>query len=112
MKRMLVGLDIPEEMRRKPIKFGNKWETEKENKKWEKVPREDPRANSRGRNVNDLRGILHSMYEGHTTGSISASMRPSVAISSAFLAPSGSHTLLLDVIVTPNSARSLDNHYE
>ena len=33
------------------------------NKKWGKVPRGNPKASSRGREVSNLRGILHSMQE-------------------------------------------------
>ena len=44
--------------------------------------------------------------------SISASRRPPAAASIAFLAPLVSLTLLPNVVVAPNSARSPDNHYE
>ena len=49
---------------------------------------------------------------GRATSSISASRRPPAVASIAFPAPLVSLTLLPDVVVAPNNARSPHNHYE
>ena len=47
----------------KPTKLESKSGTEKGNKEWGKVPREDLRICNRGRGFSSLRGIPHSMQE-------------------------------------------------
>ena len=46
-----------------PIKFENKWGNRKMKQKKGKVPKGDLKANSRDREVSNVRGILHFMQE-------------------------------------------------
>ncbi|KAL6315086.1 hypothetical protein AAG906_030940 [Vitis piasezkii] len=95
MKRILVGLDIPEE---------------KLNKEKTKV-RESYQTRFEGQQ--QRRSLMEGLpIKGHTIGSILSSRRPPIVANSAFPAPSVSPTLLPDAAVIPSSAGSLDIHYE
>ncbi|RVX19278.1 Transposon Ty3-I Gag-Pol polyprotein [Vitis vinifera] len=63
LEHLIQGTMSVLEILRRPIKFGSKGGIEKGNKEWGKVPRGDLRARSRGRGLNSLRGIPHSMQE-------------------------------------------------
>ncbi|KAL6319977.1 hypothetical protein AAG906_037053 [Vitis piasezkii] len=94
MKRILVGLDILEEIRVSLVVY--MLEIEKGSRKWAKVPRGGPSISNKGNEANSMRDILCSMLEAPSRHCLSS--------------PSVSLTLFPDADCP--GARSPDNHYE
>ncbi|RVW92702.1 Retrovirus-related Pol polyprotein from transposon 17.6 [Vitis vinifera] len=110
MKRILVGLDIPEE-KMQDIEETNQIREQREDRKGKQKVRESYQTRFEGQQ--QRRSLMEGLpIKGHTIGSILASRRPPIVANSAFPAPSVSPTLLPDAAVIPSSVGSLDIHYE
>ncbi|RVW75298.1 hypothetical protein CK203_055337 [Vitis vinifera] len=119
MKRIMVGLDIPEEKRdiEETNQIREQRDDRKEKQRMGESSQKRSHGRSKGRKVSSLRGILRSMQEGlpiagRTAGSTSISGKFSAIASSAFPAPSVSVALLPNATFTPSNAGSQDSYHE